>query len=119
MPPRMAAANSGSSRSKPISGRTWTVMPDKTPARAARPPPIIQAQRTTARTSMPVIRASAAFSAVPRIALPRKLRVRNRCSPITATRVRPSTKTWSGVIRIPPITLRGRIGSAIWMSRLK
>src|SRR5690625_3782601 len=44
MVPRMTAANSGSSRNQPISGRSWAYRPYMTPLAPARPPTIGQSQ---------------------------------------------------------------------------
>ena len=75
-----------------------------------------QVARSTRSGSMPATRASCGFSEVARIARPSVLRCRNRCSAITVTAVSPSTNSWSGVMRMPPQTLRGSSGMAICSS---
>ena len=70
MPPRSAAAKTGSSILNPISVSTWVSRARKTPAAAASPAPTIHVARTTRSVSMPVRRASSGESDIARIAFP-------------------------------------------------
>ena len=87
MPPRIAAANSGSSMSKPMKGRICTVRPSMTPEAQASAPPIAQVMRTMRSTSTPATRASVGFSLTARMARPVCVRVSSRCRPATSTTV--------------------------------
>ena len=102
MPPRIAAANSGSSRSSPICGRICTSSPALMPATQARPAPSSQTTRITLRTSMPTTPASCGFSLTARIERPIAVRVSSRWTATTSTAETPSDSSWSGVARMPP-----------------
>ena len=114
MPPRMAAANKGSKRSKPMKGRICTVMPSTIPAAEASAPAMSQVALMTCSTSIPETRASDGFSATARIARPIGVLFTRRCTAMTSVSVTAIRKSWSGVARMPRPT-----GIAIWMSRLK
>ena len=79
MPPRMTAANIGSSRnSNPASKRSCDCSANITPATAVRAAAITHVARRTRSVSMPLASASGALSAVARIAVPRRVRWRSR-----------------------------------------
>ena len=79
MPPRMTAANIGSSRnSNPASKRTCDWRPNITPATAVSAAAMTQVAIRTRSVSMPLASASGALSAVARIAVPRRVRWSSR-----------------------------------------
>ena len=71
------------------------------PAAQASAPPSSQVARTTAATSMPLIRASAGFSLTARMARPIWVRLIRRWTTTSRIAVRPNTASWSGVTRMP------------------
>ena len=86
MPPRMAAAKSGSSKFHPISGRNCESMPSKMPAVAAIAAPIAHVQTIIRSVFIPLIRAKSGLSAVARSAWPIFECFRKRYSPTTMAR---------------------------------
>src|SRR5579872_212816 len=102
MPPRIAAAKSGSNRSSPIVGRICTNKPAMIPAIAARPAPRIQTRRTTLRLSTPANPASCGFSLTARMARPIGVRAIRRWTATTRAPASARQSSASGVARTRP-----------------
>src|SRR3546814_851509 len=72
-PPRMVAANIGSSMYQPISDFSSVLMPRKKPAAAESTPMMVQVRMVVSRVSMPESCARSGLSDIARIALPQRV----------------------------------------------